>query len=78
MAPLRKGNRIRLKSDPRRRGRVESADVNWPMVGMMCVEWQSGRRTWIFPDELELDPDTPLRGRNVVLEHAATDWMDSL
>jgi hypothetical protein len=81
MTALRKGHLVRHVDDARRHGRIVSAEVQgvgpreW---GMVLVEWlPSGRVTQINPGALVLD-DHPLRGRNVVLEHAADDWMEML
>ena len=76
---LRKGHLVRVKCNPKRRGKVVSADVNHPgHVGMHLVRWRSGLVTQIHRSEIELDPDHPLRGRNVALEHAATDWWEDI
>lgn len=77
--PLRKGHLVRHKDDERRKGIVWSVDVNAPKhLGNYLVAWKpSNYLTQIHPSQLVLD-DHPLRGRNVILEHAADDWMESL
>lgn len=73
---FRVGHLVRHKDDARRHGRIVSASLNPPGEwGMVAVEWlPSGHLTQIPPSWLVLD-DHPLRGRSVVLEHAAEDWM---
>jgi hypothetical protein len=79
VSEFRKGHLVRHKGDHRRRGVLWSVDVNDPdHLGNYLVAWKpSNYLTQIHPAFVELD-DHPLRGRNVVLEHAADDWMNDI
>lgn len=80
MTDFRKGHRVCHRDDRRRKGAVVSADVNRPgSIGHMAVAWGSGGyMTEMRPADLILDPDEPLRGRNVRAEHAIDNWQDFL
>lgn len=79
MTKFRVGHLVRLRSDRRRRGRILSANVNDPgHLGQVAVGWIPGGRVTTLPPHLLVLDDHPLRGRNVILEHAADDWMEDL